>query len=178
MASHYELDANQGNFLLEPATVVLGFDWNEEHRVLAFQKEHPTWRVRAPMIEGPLWDKCRMQKEAMAIGLPISDAYLQGFPHDNCGRRCVRAGISQWVHLYHVDLAAFIEWENEEWQSKEDFEALGITPMSMLKDRRGGEIKPLYLRDLRKRIEEGEKFPADDWGGCGCGGAVSPSISN
>lgn len=110
------------------------------------------------------------------MGLPISDSYAQGFPHDNCGRRCVRAGISQWVRLYHIDEPAFAEWEGEEWEAKGEFEEQGVVPMSMLKDRRGHETKPLYLKDLRQRIESGEQFPLDDWGGCGCGGATSQTL--
>lgn len=172
MASNFELDTQQGNFLLEPGTVVLGFDWTEDHRVAGFKNEHPTWRVRAPMTEGPLWDKCTMEHEAAKLGLPISNSYVQGFPHDNCNRRCVRAGISQWVHLYHVDRPAFTEWEDEEILARDEFLVQGVEPMSMLKDRRGGETRPLYLRDLRLRIESGEKFPEGEWGGCGCGGGT------
>lgn len=173
MATHFELDARQDNFLLEPATVVLGFDWTEHHRVTEFQAEHPTWRVIAPMTEEPIWDKCRMQKEADDLGIKIPWLYRAGFPHNNCGGRCVRAGISHWVHLLKVRRQAFLDWENEEQDAADEFRARGIEPMAMLRDRRGGTTKPLYLRDLRLRVENGEEFDRDDWGGCGCGGATS-----
>ncbi len=175
MDAHFEMTEGQGNFLLEPGTVVLGFDWNEPNRVTAFQKEHPTWRIEAPMCDEPIWDKCRMEKEAAALGLPISSAYTQGYPHDNCGGGCVRAGISHWVHTYAVRPAVFALWEREEWETAANFRTRGIEPLSMLKDRRGGTTKNLYLRDLRTRIEAGEKFDKYDWGGCGCGGATAPA---
>jgi hypothetical protein len=170
MESHYEMDENQHNYLYEPATVILGFDYSEYHRVVDFHNQHPNWRVRAPMTEGPLWDKCKMESEARKLGFTISEAYEQGYPHDNCVKRCVKAGISHWVHLHNTDLPAFMEWENEEVATQKDFRLRGISnwQFTILKDRRGGETKPLLLRDLRIRIESGEQFPKYAWGGCGC----------
>jgi hypothetical protein len=125
------------------------------------------------MQEGEIWDKCRMQREAESLGFVTPELYRLGFPHFNCGGRCVRAGITHWVHLYHTRRAAFEEWENEEWSTAEYLRSLSIEPLSMLKDRRNGETKNLYLRDLRARIESGEEFSKHDWGGCGCGGATA-----
>lgn len=68
---------------------------------------HPDWEIRAPMQEGDIWDKCRMQREAQTLGFETPELYRLGFPHFNCGGRCVRAGISHWVHLYHTRRAAF-----------------------------------------------------------------------
>lgn len=170
MESNFEMDSRQDNFLLEAGTVVLGFDWSEHHRVKEFQDAHPTWRVRAPMTEEPIWDKCRMQREAERLGLPISDAYKQGFPHDNCGKRCVRAGQAHWARLLEVDPLGYDEWEVDELLTMDVLAARGITPFTVLKDRRGGTTKPLTLRDFRLRVEAGEKFDRHDWGGCGCGG--------
>jgi hypothetical protein len=63
-----------------------------------------------------------------------------------------------------------MEWENEEVATQKDFRLRGISnwQFTILKDRRGGETKPLLLRDLRIRIESGEQFPKYAWGGCGC----------
>jgi len=176
MTSNFEMDRNQENFLLEKASLSLGFDWNEPHRIEAMRKEHPTWEIRAPMQEEPIWDKCKMEREAENLGLRVSSAYKLGLPHDNCGGQCVRAGISHWVHLLNVRPDAFAEWEQDEWDTAAYIHSEGGEPLSMLKDRRGGETKNLYLRDLRARVESGEKFDRFDWGGCGCGGAAS--ISN
>ncbi len=160
------------NCLEMDAVLYVGFDWNEDDRVRDLQKALHPWRVEAPMMESPIWTKCKMEEEAVKLGLPIGEAYSLGFPHNNCGMRCVRAGITHWVHLFKVKPDRFLDWEQKECDTAEDFRQRGIEPLSMLKDRRGGETRNLYLRDLRKRIESGEKFNEFDWGGCGCGGAA------
>lgn len=154
-----------------PGILSVGFDWTESHRTESLRKENPTWTIIAPMQDEPIWDKCRMQHEAEAIGLPLSSAYRLGLPHDNCGGGCVRAGISHWAHLLSVRPEVFAEWEREERETAEYLTSVGVTPFSMLKDRRGGTSKNLYLSDLRKRVEAGEQLDKHDWGGCGCGGA-------
>lgn len=158
----------------EPATIYLGFDWTEPHRLADIRKEKALWRIEAPMVEEPIWDKCRMEREGRALGMPTQRLYDLGFPHNNCGGRCVRAGISHWVHLYHVLRERYMEWLDEEQRTIEHFLARGISLewASILKDRRGGVTKPMTLLQLKERIDAGEKFPLDDWGGCGCGGAT------
>jgi hypothetical protein len=149
----------------------IGFDWTEEHRLVKLREQKPDWKIEAPMLDEPIWDKCLMEKEARAIGLPISSAYVQGFPHNNCNRRCVKAGISQWVRLLVTDPTAFNEWEKEEQATITEFKRRGINTewATMLKDRRGGVKKAMTLTTVRKRVEAGEKMPKYDWGGCGCG---------
>jgi len=178
MGAHYELDGNQENFLKEHASVVLGFDWTEWGRVSDFQAEHPTWTLEAPMCEAPLWDKCEMIARCLDLGFKAQTLYELGFPHNNCGGACVRAGITQWVMLYHTQPITFGTWETDETNVQAEFLRRGIfsAHFTILKDRRNGTTRPLPLRELRARIESGEKFPTDQWGGCGCGGATEPPI--
>ncbi len=159
-----------------PAIIYVGFDWNEQHRLNDLRRELPWWEIQAPMTEEPIWDKCRMRAEAEKLGLRIPLLYDLGFPHNNCGGRCVRAGISHWVHLYRVLRSRFVDWMDEEQRARQELLARGIEPFSILKDRRGGTIKTLWLIDLAARIEAGEEFDKYDWGGCGCGGATSELI--
>ena len=125
------------------------------------------------MTDEPLWDKCRMQREAKKLGLPISDNYRWGLPHDNCGGRCVRAGQAHWARLLEVNPSAYAEWEEEEIATFHELNRRGIKPMTILKDRRGGQTRELSLREFRHRVEAGESFDRHDWGGCGCGGAAA-----
>lgn len=171
MESNFEMDHKQQVLFGEHAILYLGFDWTEEHRTRQMQQEHPNWTIKAPMQEGEIWDKCKMQREAEKLGLLLSPAYKHGFSHDNCGGGCVRAGISHWVHLYHVNRPVFDKWEQDEWETAEYLRLEGVEPLSMLKTQKNKETFNLYLRDLRKQIEAGERLPKDDWGGCGCGGA-------
>lgn len=172
MEQHYELDSRQRGMIYGPGTVVLGFDHTEWDRVAKFQGAHPFWTVSAPMTEPPLWDKCMMLREAESLGFKRPVLYELGFPHNNCGGACVKAGISHFVHLYHVLPAIYLQWETEEQLTQQEFKRRGILnwEYTVLKDRRGGETKPLSLYSLRLRIEADEKFPRDEWGGCGCGG--------
>lgn len=173
MEANYEMDLSQSNMFKEHAAVVLGFDWNEEHRVKDFQNQHPTWTVRAPMLDEPIWDKCRMLKECELLGFKTPILYQLGFPHNNCGGFCVKAGISHFVHLHKVLPEVFHRIEVEEYTTQLQLKKRGISnwQFTVLKDRRNAETKPLSFTDLRQRIERGEKFPRDEWGGCGCGGA-------
>lgn len=172
MVENFEMFCGQQNFLKDHATLYLGFDWTEEVRTNDLRREHPHWQIEAPMQWEPIWDKCRMRKEAEAIGLPEQKLYTLGFPHNNCGGGCVRAGISHWVHLHKQLPDVFAQWERDERECAEYLKSIGVEPLSMLKDRRGGEVNNLYLWQLRQRIEAGEKLPKMDWGGCGCGGAT------
>lgn len=157
----------------EPDVIYVGLDWTEVNRLSDLRESKPEWVIEAPMCEWPpFWDKCKMLAELEALGAPSQSAYREGFPHNNCGRRCVRAGISHFVHLYKTDPANFLEWEREEAQTITELTGRGISSawLSILKDRRGGSAKSMTLAQLRERIEAGDKtLPKDDWGGCGCG---------
>lgn len=158
------------NCLEMDSTIYLGMDWTEAFRLEIVRASKPHWRFEAPMTEEPIWDKCRMIEETEALGIAIPRLYRLGFPHNNCGGRCVRAGISHFVHLLRVLPERFLEWEGEELATQAEFTARGISSdgFAVLRDRRGGVTKPMTLRELRLRVEAGEEFPRDDWGGCGC----------
>lgn len=156
----------------EPDVVYVGLDWTEVNRLNNLRASNPNWIFEAPMCEWlPLWDKCLMLTELEALFGWIPTAYKQGFPHFNCGKRCVRAGITHFVHLYKVDRPAYMEWEEEESRTLIEFGERGIsTDFSVLKDRRGGVTTSLTFARLRERIlAEDPTLPKDDWGGCGCG---------
>lgn len=170
------LDAwHRENALEIDSVLYLGFDSTEFTRLEDIRREKPFWKIEAPMCEPPLWDKCRMVEEAKKLGLTIPNLYSLGFPHNNCGGRCVRAGITHWVHLFKTLPERYAEWEKEEQDTITELTARGISSawFSILKDRRGGKTKTMTLKELRIRIEAGEQFPKHDWGGCGCGGATS-----
>lgn len=174
MQTHYEMSEEQSNFLFEPATVSLGFDWTEGHRVTDFQAQWPGWRLSAPMTEAPFWDKCRIIEETVKLGFKRPLLYELGFPHNNCGGACVKAGISHFVQLYNRLPVVFRKWRDEEQLTQQDFKTRGVSSweFTVLKDRRGGTPKPLSLASLEQRILSGETFDKYDWGGCGCGGST------
>lgn len=146
-------------------TVYVGLDWTEPHRLEQTRKALPDWKVEAPMIDEPLWDKCRMLDELRRLGIKPPRLYEMGFPHNNCGGFCVKAGQAHFAHLLRTmpERYAFHEAKERALRARvgKDY--------SILNDRRGnGKKKTLTLEMLRRRIEAGESFDRNDWGGCGC----------
>lgn len=162
----------------ERTTFYVGLDWTEGHRFnghrnkpeegLRARMAAAGWRYEAPMMDRPLVSKEQMLASCVAEGIEPPLLYKQGFPHNNCGGACVKAGHAQWAHLLRVRPETFAEQEAAELAT---MAAIG-TGWTVLTDRRGGPKKPLTLREFRRRIETGEYTPRElegfEWGGCGC----------
>lgn len=151
----------------DPATtvVVVGIDWTEAGRLPAIIRNYEPWTAIAPLTEPGAWSKERIVKELAARGIERARLYAQGFPHNNCGGACVRAGQAQWALLLRTNRERCLAEEAEEEALRAD---LG-KDVAILRDRRGGTTKPLPLRLFRTRLEaQADLFDADDFGGCGC----------
>lgn len=145
--------------------VYVGIDWTEQHRLASIARHWSPWTVRAPLCEPPYQDKVDLINEARAMGLEPPALYAKGFPHNNCGGACVRAGIAQWAHLLAVDPERYAIEEAQENAMR----AYLAKDVAILRDRRGGTTKPLPLTALRQRIEtRAASIDHDDWAGCGC----------
>lgn len=149
-------------------TVYLGIDWTEYHRFDDGQGRGARhryarlgWRAEAPLCEPPYIQKREMLKLAREAGLRPSRAYEQGFSHDNCAGFCIKAGHGHYAHLLRMRPEVYRELEENE----ADPIFLGRT---ILRDRVGGDTKPLSLREFRERIEKGGQVDLFDIGGCGC----------
>lgn len=153
----------------DPAETVLyvGIDWSEIHRLPAIQRNWAPWNVEAPLTQPPYRDKYQLIHEAKNRGLTPPRLYGMGFPHNNCGGACVRAGQAQWAHLLREFPERFASWEEFENEMR-----IELGDVAILRDRRGGETRPLPLSKLREMIESRERqqpaLDIDDWGGCGC----------
>ena len=149
--------------------IYLGYDWTEAHRLERARPHWLPWQIEAPLCEPPYTHKGEVIDELKAAGLPIPKLYLQGFPHNNCGGACVKAGQASWRLLLSTNPARYAA---EETKENEFRERVG-KDVSILKDRRGGESKPLTLRRFREETEA-ENVPSLfeydplDWGSCSC----------
>ena len=151
----------------DPSTVtkVSGLDYTEEDRILRFDKVHSemgykTWH---PLTEKPRLTPCQQVELVQQWGYPEQTMYKHGFPHNNCGGGCVLAGISQWVGLYH-DFPDRFRWHAE--QEDIFFKKTGYC---ILRDRRGGTVKPLTLFELEKRILANDLAGMQEFRStCGC----------
>jgi hypothetical protein len=157
----------------DPADTVLyvGIDWTtkDASRLPGITAGWSPWRVEFPLLEPPYVDKRGWFMEARRRGFDEPLLYKLGFEHNNCSGRCVRGGQGQWAHLLQVMPGVYAAAEADERMLQRE---LG-TGATHLRDRSGGETKPLSLAELRHRIEAqrpGQQplFDAYDWGGCGC----------
>jgi 3'-phosphoadenosine 5'-phosphosulfate sulfotransferase (PAPS reductase)/FAD synthetase len=150
-----------------PSTVVvyLGIDWTEEHR---FTKALPYWapyKVRAPMCDAPYLDKGQVLQWMESEGIKRPRLYDMGFPHNNCGGFCVKAGQAHFKLLLEKmpERYAYHEAKEEELR-----QYLG-KDVAIMRDRRGGATKPLTMKAFRERLDaDGSNLDADEWGGCAC----------
>lgn len=148
------------------ATIVVGIGWDEIHRIESIQRRWAPHPVEAPLTEPPYLDKAQLLKEAEGAGLPIPELYRRGAPHANCGGGCVKAGMAHWAWLLREFPERYAEWERKE----QEFRAWIGKDVSMVRDRSGGTVTALPLKDLRERIEGGlmDDQMTLDWGGCAC----------
>lgn len=152
----------------ELTTIHVGIDWSESHRLDGIRKRVAPWRYEAPLCEAPFITKKDMIVWAMSEGLPVSESYIEDWPHDNCSGACVKAGQAQWARLYFSNKSLYLDWEDWERRMRAK-----VGDHSILKDRRGmkpgDKPKVLTLHQFREEIERGERnYDRFEWGGCGC----------
>lgn len=153
------------NYDPEATIIYLGYDWTEPHRLETARGPWQPYGVSCPLMEHPLVRKDELIAEWRGRGVEPPSLYADGFAHANCGGGCVRSGQAQWRLLLKKRPDVYAEWEREEEQSR----ALLDKDVAILRDRRGGQTKPLTLRSFRERLEETPAaFDAQDWGACGC----------
>jgi 3'-phosphoadenosine 5'-phosphosulfate sulfotransferase (PAPS reductase)/FAD synthetase len=149
----------------EACVLYLGLASDERHRLDRSRKFWSPYRVESPLVDLKAFTKNDMMMEVRMDGLAIPELYEMGFPHNNCGGFCVKAGQAHFLHLLKVMPEKFAEVEKKEQEMRD---LLG--DVAILRDRRNGELKPLPLTVLRQRNRD--ECNLLDWGGCGCFGDV------
>lgn len=153
----------------EDGTIYVGIDWTESHRLPAIKAAYSkySYNAEAPLCEPPYMDKAEMIQAAISDGLTPPRAYERGYPHNNCGGFCVRAGKAQFQMLLKENRERYLFHEKQE-RKLQDF--LG-KPVTVLTEVRDGQKIPLTLQSFRERQESQKSLFGDDeydWGGCGC----------
>lgn len=150
----------------DPADTVvyLGIDWTESHRMVKARKYWEPWNVQAPLCEPPYYTKEQIADELTAFGIELPALTREGFPHNNCGGGCVKAGQGHFKMLLEKRPETFAKWEENEAALRAE-----LGDVSILRDRRGGTTRSLPLTVLRRRVETGDNtIDAADIGGCAC----------
>jgi hypothetical protein len=143
-------------------TIVLGYDWTEFHRVEAARKGWAPWHIRAPLTEPPYLTRTDMANELATAGIALPRLYRLGFPHNNCGGGCVRAGHDHWRHVLRAAPEVYDEWERQEERQRER-----LGDVAILRHRSGPKVgEPLPLAEFRT-LQETDQL-GFGWGGCGC----------
>jgi hypothetical protein len=147
-------------------TVYVGIDWTETHRLPAIKSNYLPYAAEAPLTEPPFMDKQQMLQACTDAGVRPPRLYGKGYPHNNCGGFCVRAGHAQFRLLLSENPERYRFHERKEQELRDH---LG-KDVSILKDRAGGTAVPLTLKAFRERSETGQEelFDPFDFGGCGC----------
>jgi hypothetical protein len=154
----------------EDTTIYVGIDWQETHRRTAVVEGYQPFSVAFPLCDEPFVLKSEMLDNCREWGVEPPRAYALGFPHNNCGGGCVRAGQSQFSLLLQVNPERYAAWEKNEEEVRQH---LG-KDVAILRDRRGGVLKPMTLRAFRERVEAKQVIPdQEDYGYSGCGCFVS-----
>ena len=152
------------NTNFETDVIFLGMDANEAHRLTGVQGRLFPWIVRSPLIERGIF-KEQVLKMVEADGLALPRLYAMGFPHNNCGGGCIKAGQGHFLMLLDKLPEVYATWEGKE----EAFRRWTGKDVAILRDRRGGDTKPLTLRELRGRAaNDRTQIDLFDIGGCGC----------
>jgi len=144
--------------------IYLGIDWTEAHRADRAKEAWGVWKILAPMIEPPYLSKQEMLGELDREGIAQPRLYQLGFPHNNCGGFCVKAGQAHFQLLLERLPQRYRYHEQKEQELREYLDK----PIAILRDRRGGETRPMTMREFREQIEMGAIQHSLGWGGCGC----------
>jgi hypothetical protein len=151
----------------DPAAAVaaIGYDWSEVHRFERAAGHWAPWSVEAPLCERPYLSKEEVFGWMEVEGLRPPRLYAEGFRHNNCGGFCVKGGQASFALLLRQRPERYRYHERREQELRE---ALG-KDVAILRDRTGGETKPLTLRRFRRRLEcDPAAFDRGQWGACSC----------
>jgi 3'-phosphoadenosine 5'-phosphosulfate sulfotransferase (PAPS reductase)/FAD synthetase len=141
----------------KPFTMVYGLDWSEMHRITRM-RELSKDLLWFPLIEKPLVTKADIITYLHAVGIQETQAYKDGFSHNNCGGGCVKAGKRQFIHLLQTRPDTYAFWEAGE----QDVRAYLGKDVTILKSKQ-------TLRQVREDVERGAVICDDeDESVCGC----------
>lgn len=155
---------------VKPVTVLLGLDWTEPHRMDAPRRNYEAIdgvAVDYPLMWRPL--EYRPYYEVVrSWGITPPRLYDYGFPHNNCGGRCVKQGIREWLRLRATFPERFVEVRD--WEQAQRAKGGARATYAIARDFRGGVVKPQTLAEIEHRQERASEIAPsmDDVFGCMC----------
>lgn len=166
--------------------IILGMYPDEAERLQRAQQNWNPRPVRSLLIEQRVYPGDVEKMICVDAGIKKPRLYEMGFPHNNCGGMCVRAGQGQFARLLEMRPAFYARQEQRnEWARKQiiaqtidrmkrgvykgkadnPFDAAG----GFIRVTRNGETEYLHMKEFRERVQSGQLKPARyEMGGCGC----------
>jgi hypothetical protein len=157
--------------------VYVGIHWSEMDRFTAEacrDKSKPKlkerraadgWTYAAPLCEPPLIGAQEVVDWLAREGIALPKLYGMGFEHNNCSGFCCKAGQSHFARVLEAMPDRYALFEEEE----QDFREFIGRDVAHILEKRNRRKRPLTLKVLRERIEDGQAVPLFEGGtGCSC----------
>jgi len=149
--------------------ICYGIDWTEVHRFermkARLQAMQSPFEICAPLCEKPLVNKLDLLQELQDIGICAPRLYGMGFPHNNCGGFCVKAGQAQFALLHRKMPERYKHHEDKEEELRQKL-GKDITILTRQID---GHKQKMTLKQFRQELEAQKTlFDENEYGGCGC----------
>ena len=164
-----------GELFADPDVFIYGIGDHERHRFddgegggLRPRFEREGWIAEAPLLTEPRDGEYSLFYAPLDnLGIETPRLYRSGYKHNNCGGFCCKAGQAHWANRFRVQPERYAY---DAMMERKIAEHLGSN-VSMLRDRRGGETKPLTLVEFAERLQADpevkfEYQPGDS--GCAC----------
>lgn len=154
----------------KPVTVHLGLDWTELHRMDAPKRNYEA--IEGVTVDYPLmWKPYEMRSYFDVVrlewGIKIPRLYEIGFPHNNCGGRCVKQGIREWKRLQIHEPERFAEVRD--WEQAQRAKGGARANYAITRDQSGGTVTPITLAELESDWQPDPAQPVqEDMFACFC----------
>lgn len=153
------------NFRPNECICYVGIDWSESHRYERLVPKKFPYIYKAPLTEPPIVSYSEIKEELNRDGIELPKLYKEGFPHNNCGGFCCKAGKGHFADFYSKMPERFNHHAEKELSLMKQIDRNN----TVLTETVEGEIVNISLIDLAKRSEENRnQFDMFDSGGCGC----------
>lgn len=143
------------------AIVHVGLYQDEKHRLESVRRQWGGIALVESLLSETLLVNQDIFVELEKLNINKPRLYDMGFPHNNCGGGCVRAGKTVWLNLLEKMPERYQQWEDLE----QEIGQVRGRKVSFIRKMVGGIRYPYTLKDLRLNI------PAEqltDTSGCGC----------
>lgn len=153
----------------KPDATAIGFTFAEAERMVKLSsKKHPH-PIIYPLIEQPVMTECQVHDYIRRLGISPPAVYDDGFVHNNClgAGGCILAGLAQWAAARRLKPEAFAYAKDRERTFADR------TGFTVLRDQRGGEVKPYSLEELDREAAAGRDFGSAWRSKCAC---MTPSM--